>query len=101
MNLRRKKTCHLYWQWIQRVSYPMINLTINLFLLDLSSTTAWMESMIKKKQKKKGKTSSQAAPQDTDVFEELNRYLNKTRLTREECPNPVAYWGVSVVSYIT
>jgi len=54
-----------------------------------------MEDVIKKKQKKKGKTSSEAVPENTDMFEELNKYLNKPRLRREECPNPVAYWGVS------
>ena len=57
-----------------------------------------MESVIKKKQKKKGKTPSQAAPENMDAFEELNRYLNRDRLRREECPNPIAYWGVSDVS---
>ena len=69
------------------------------FLLDMSSTTAWMESVIKKKQKKRGNTS-QAAHENPDIFEELNRYLNKDRLRREECPNPIAYWGVSGVCCI-
>jgi hypothetical protein len=68
------------------------------FLLDFSSTTAWMESVIKKKQKKKGNATSQAASENTDIFEELNRYLNKERLRRDECPNPIEYWGVSGVS---
>ena len=53
-----------------------------------------MEAAIKKKQKKKG-NKSQAAPENVDRFDELNRYLNKDRLSREECPNPIAYWGVS------
>lgn len=69
------------------------------YLLDLSSTSAWMESVIKKRQKKKGNTP-QAVPEDIDVFEELNRYLRKPRLRREECPNPIAYWGVSGICYI-
>jgi len=34
-NLHRKKTCQLYWQWIQQVCYPSILLTWNLFSLDL------------------------------------------------------------------
>ena len=59
-----------------------------------------MESVIKKKQKKKGNASSQAIPENTDMFEELNRYLRKPRLRREECPNPIAYWGVSNVCSI-
>jgi hypothetical protein len=54
-----------------------------------------MESVIKKKQKKKGNSSSQTAPENTDTFEELNRYLKKERLRHEDCPNPIAYWGVS------
>ena len=70
-----------------------------LFFLDVSSsTTVWMESVIKKKQKKKGNTPSQAVPQNTDAFGELTRYLDRDRLTQEECPNPIAYWGVSDVS---
>ena len=99
MNLRRKKNCPLCCQRIKRVCYPLILLTVNLFIfLDVSSsTTAWMESVIKKKQKKKGNTPSQAAPQNTDVFGELTRYLDRDRLTREECPNPIVYWGVSGV----
>jgi hypothetical protein len=54
-----------------------------------------MESVIKKRQKKKGDTPSQAVPDNMDMFEELNRYLRKPRLRRDECPNPIAYWGVS------
>ena len=54
--------------------------------------------MIKKKQQRKGNTlplSSQSVPENMDKFEEVNRYLSRPRLRREECPNPVAYWGVS------
>jgi hypothetical protein len=56
--------------------------------------------MIRKKQRKKGNTSSEAVPENTDVFEEMNRYLRKPRLGREECPNPIAYWGVSEICCI-
>ena len=64
--------------------------------VELSSTDAWMESVIKKRQQKKGMPlSSQPVPSNMDRFEELNRYLSRPRLRREECPNPVAYWGVS------
>ena len=37
----------------------------------------------------------EAAPQNTDAFGELTRYLDRDRLTWEECPNPIVYWGVS------
>jgi hypothetical protein len=56
--------------------------------------------MIKKRQKRKGNTSSQAAPENVDAFEELNRYLRKPRLRQEECQNPIAYWGVSNICCI-
>jgi hypothetical protein len=55
--------------------------------------------VIKKRQKKKG-NASQAVAEDMDVFDELNRYLRKPRLRREECPNPIAYWGVSGICCI-
>jgi len=58
----------------------------------------WMESLIKKKQKKKGNSlplSSQPVPENMDDFEELNRFLRQPRLKREECPNPIPWWGVS------
>jgi hypothetical protein len=55
-----------------------------------------MESVINKKKKKKGNTS-QAVPKNVDMFGELDRYLNAERLRREDCPNPIAYWGVSGV----
>jgi hypothetical protein len=58
-----------------------------------------MESLIKKKQKKKGKSLpllSQRVSENPDDFEELNRYLKRPRLRREECPNPIPWWGVSV-----
>jgi hypothetical protein len=58
-----------------------------------------MESVIKKKQKKKGNASSQAVSEDIDVFEELNRYLKRPRLTRDECRNPIRYWGVSGIGF--
>jgi hypothetical protein len=50
-----------------------------LIILDLLSTSVWMESMIKKKQKKKGNMSSQPIAKNMDMFEELNRYLRKPR----------------------
>lgn len=31
---------------------------------------------------------------ETDQFEELYRYLKLPRLSREDCPNPIPYWGV-------
>lgn len=30
-----------------------------------------------------------------DELEELKRYLAKPTLSRKECPDPVAWWGVS------
>ena len=78
---------------------PCYNLPhIDVILLALPSTDSWIESMIKKKQKKKG---NQLDPQldsqsETDPFEELNRYLKQPRMRREDCPNPIPWWGVCV-----
>ena len=56
-----------------------------------------MESMIKKRQKKKDQSEG-LTPQllfgELDPFEELYRYLKKPRLRREDCPNPIPWWGV-------
>ena len=52
-----------------------------------------MESAIKKRQEKKGKTSQPAAT-PTDPFLEINRYFAQPRLRREDCPNPIPWWGV-------
>jgi len=58
----------------------------------------WIESQIKKRLKKKGNSLpllSQPLPENLDDFEELNQYLRKPRLRREDCPNPIPWWGVS------
>lgn len=70
------------------------------FLLALLSTDSWMESAIKKRQEKKGK-SSQPIATTTDPFLEINRYFAQPRLRREDCPNPIPWWGVhfSVLLY--
>jgi hypothetical protein len=52
-----------------------------------------MESAIKKRQEKKGKTIQPAAT-PTDPFLEINRYFAQPRLRREDCPNPIPWWGV-------
>ena len=52
--------------------------------------------MIKKKQMKKG-TLQELEPgseSDRDPFEEVYRYLRRPRLRREDCPNPIPWWGV-------
>ena len=55
-----------------------------------------MESLIKKKKKKKGKSVNQElVPVNMDPFAELNRYFIQPRLKREDCPNPIPWWGVS------
>jgi hypothetical protein len=66
--------------------------------LALSSTDTWMESMIKKKQQKKGKSTMldpHLVAGHIDPLEELQRYLLQPRLRREDCPNPIPWWGVS------
>jgi hypothetical protein len=60
-----------------------------------------MESLIKKKQKKKGKVvNPELAPVNMDPFSELNHYLSQPRLKREDCPNPIPWWGVSSPIFI-
>ena len=63
-----------------------------------------MESMIKKKQRKKGQSAvldPDLATGQVDPFDKLQRYLRQPRLRREDCPNPIPWWGVSnfVFSY--
>jgi hypothetical protein len=58
----------------------------------LSSTDSWMEKMIRKKQVV---PSELAAAVQVDPLDELQRYLRQPRLKRGECPNPIAWWGVS------
>ena len=50
-----------------------------------------MESVIKKRQEKKGKTTNELI---ADPFLEINRYFSQPRLRREDCPNPISWWGV-------
>ena len=66
-------------------------------LLALPSMDSWIESMIRKKQMKKGTplASQPASESNGDPFEELNRYLKQPRLRQEDCPNPIPWWGVS------
>ena len=63
-----------------------------------------MEKLIKKKEKK-GKSTKTAAHESSDnnvdPFKEYNRYIKQTRLSREDCPNPISWWGVSNVLFIT
>jgi hypothetical protein len=55
-----------------------------------------MESVIKKRQKKKGVTEAHDSRAKENPFEEVERYLKSPRLRREDCPNPIPWWGVSV-----
>lgn len=53
-----------------------------------------MEDLIKKRQEKKGKSLPSSRAEE-DEFEEIYRFLRKPRLRREDCPNPIPWWGVS------
>ena len=69
-------------------------------MLALSSTDAWMKNMIKKKEKK-GKATEivmESSDDGLDPFEEYNQYIKQPRLNRDDCPNPISWWGVSNVS---
>ena len=60
---------------------------------------AWMENMIKKKEKK-GKVTeivTESSDNGVDPFEEYNRYIKQPQLIRDDCPNPISWWGVSNV----
>ena len=62
------------------------------YLLALSSMDAWMENMIKKKEKK-GKVTeivTESSDNGIDPFKEYNRYINQPRLIRDDCPNPIS-----------
>jgi hypothetical protein len=59
--------------------------------------------MIRKKQMKKGTqlASEPVLESNKDPFEEIHRYLKQPRLRREECPNPIPWWGVCNFNYLT
>jgi hypothetical protein len=68
-------------------------------LLALFSTDTWMEDLIKKKRGKSGKSLLPSLQPEEDEFEELYRFLRQPRLRREDCPNPIPWWGVSIASF--
>ena len=75
-------------------------------MLALSSTDAWMENLIKKKEKKgKGKAPEAFSQESSDIgldpFEEYNRYIKQPRLRQDDCPNPISWWGVSNCLFVT
>ena len=55
-----------------------------------------MELAIKKRQEKKGKTINIPIPTTTDPFLEINHYFSQPQLRREDCPNPIPWWGVGL-----
>ena len=63
----------------------------------LPSTDSWMESRIKKRQKQKGISKTTKAQSHENPFEELERFLRHPRLRQEDCPNPIPWWGVSIL----
>ena len=70
-------------------------------MLALSSTDAWMENMIKKKEKKGKATEivTESSDNGLDPFEEYNRYIKQPWLNWDDCPNPISWWGVQVMSH--
>lgn len=83
-----------YWFF---TSFFWLSMWYWLFSLALSSTDAWMEKLIKKKQQKKGRSTLtlESSNENLDPFEEFHRYLRQSRLRRDDCPNPIPWWGVS------
>ena len=61
----------------------------------LLSTDSWMEKLIRKK-KKKDRTE---VLYSENPFEEIERYFKLLRLWREDCPNPIPWWGVSCILF--
>jgi hypothetical protein len=64
-----------------------------------------MENLIKKMEKKrKGKATETVAQESSDnvldPFEEYNRYIKQPTLRRDDCPNPISWWGVSYGLFI-
>ena len=62
----------------------------------LSSTDSWMETCIKKRKTKKGMSGAHGSQSKENPFEEIERFLKQPWLRREDCPNPIPWWGVSV-----
>jgi hypothetical protein len=58
-----------------------------------------MEDLIKKKRGKSGKFLLPSLQPEEDEFEELYRFLRQPRLRREDCPNPIPWWGVSNILF--
>ena len=69
--------------------------------IELSSTDLWMESVIKKRQKKKGLPAADTSESERNSFEKIERYLKQPRLCREDCPNPIPWWGVSLFACLS
>jgi hypothetical protein len=59
-----------------------------------------MESLIRKQQKKKRMANANNTQSDTNPFEEVERYFKHPRLRRQDCPNPIPWWGVSTIALI-
>ena len=60
-----------------------------------------MENMIKKKEKKGKATEivTESSDNGLDPFKEYNRYIKQPRLNWDDCPNPISWWGVQVMSH--
>src|SRR5712691_2951188 len=93
--------------WRVQMSLPLLNQVCWQIVLliqrltncvALSSTDSWMERMIRKKQdnlRKPKVVPSELAAVQVDPLDELQRYLRQPQLKRGDCPNPIAWWGVS------
>ena len=72
--------------------------------LDLSATDAWMEKLMKKKQKNDGTLTASSSisnfNSEDDPFEEITCWFKAKRLDRTACPNPIAWWGVCVFCWL-
>ena len=68
-------------------------LILCLFSSALLSTDSWM---VKKRLEKKGKTNTELIATTTDPFLEVNHYFSQPWLRREDCPNPIPWWEVSL-----
>jgi hypothetical protein len=58
-----------------------------------SATDNWMDSMIQQN-KPKG-TAANHPSQETNPYEELDRFFAKLVVDHEHCPDIIAWWGVS------
>ena len=73
-----------------------------MFILSLFVSTliyGCMDGEHDKEKGKEGKSVTESSDNGLDPFEEYNRYIKQPQLNWDDCPNPISWWGVQVMSH--